>query len=167
MLCDTLKKQPYAYQKILSQILSHDPSRPDNIVAASAFMPFGQRFVIDSYITGNTVYDRVDLPGIPKRMLPSLLDVLYALGNNPAGVLLKPELDKFGFSSNLASLRYLLDSYGDETWYATIYNMWLNSLKKLNPPENKTAPAGVYADSCILAAENEYTAFIMDRVKTR
>lgn len=137
MFCDTLKNQSYAYQKILSQILTHDPMQPDSIVPASAFMPFGQRFVIDSYITGNVVYDRII--SNPKRMLPSMLDVLFALGNDPASVLLKPELDKYGYSKNLSALRYLLDSYGDNTWYSTIYNMWLNSIKKLNPPQNKTS----------------------------
>lgn len=137
LFTDTLKNQSYAYQKILSQILTHDPMQPDSIVPASAFMPFGQRFVIDSYITGNVVYDRI--VSLPKRMLPSMLDVLFALGNDPAGVLLKPELDKYGYTKNLAALRYLLDSYNDDTWYATIYNMWLNSIKKLNPSQDKSS----------------------------
>lgn len=135
MFCDTLKTESFAFQKILSQILTHDPMSPDSIMPASAFMPFGQRFVIDSYITGNVVYDKT----ITKRMLPSMLDVLFALGNNPAGTLLKGELDKFKYADILAGLRYLLDSYGDETWNSTIYNMWLNSIRKLNSPTDKSA----------------------------
>jgi hypothetical protein len=132
--CDTLAKQAYANQKILSQILTHDPMQPDSIVPASAFMPFGQRFVIDSYITGNVVYDRIK----PHRMLPSTLDILFALGNNAAGQLLKPDIDKFSYAPNIASLRFLIDSYDQAAWNGSLYNMWLNSLRKLNPPENRT-----------------------------
>ncbi len=58
---DTLKNQSFAYQLILSQILISDPLAPDSIVPASAFLIFGQRFVIDSYVTGSVVYDRISL----------------------------------------------------------------------------------------------------------
>ena len=46
-----------------------------------SFLLMGQRFAIDSYITGSIVYDRVLKDGQPVlRALPSL-DVMYALGN--------------------------------------------------------------------------------------
>ena len=134
---DVLKTKPYANQKILSQILTNDPQNPDNIVPASSFMLFGQRFVIDSYVTGNVVYDKVRNIN-DQRLLPSTLDILFALGNNAASVLLKPELDKYNYSVNLSGLRYLLDSYGSDIWNSTIYNMWLNSIRALNPPADKT-----------------------------
>jgi hypothetical protein len=56
---DSLKNQSFAYQLILSQILMGDPLNADSIVPASAFMLFGQRFIIDSYITASVVYDRI------------------------------------------------------------------------------------------------------------
>jgi hypothetical protein len=43
--------------------------------------------VIDSFITGNVVYDKIK--GGVRRMLPSSLDVLFALGNDPAPHLLE------------------------------------------------------------------------------
>ncbi len=131
---DTLKVKSFAGQKILSQILMHNPQSPDQIEPASAFMPFGQRFVIDSYVTGNVVFDRVKA----KRMLPSTLDILFALGNDGAAQLLKPELDKYNYSSNLAALRYLIDNYDFDFWNNSIYNLWLNSIKVLNPPSDRT-----------------------------
>lgn len=128
---DTLRNQSFAYQMILSQILyNENPLEPDSIVPASAFMLFGQRFVIDSYVTGSVVYDRVK----SCRLFPSTLDPMFALGNDAAAQLLIPELNLYNYSSNLAALRYLINSYGTDFWDSTLYNLWLNSIRKLNPP---------------------------------
>ena len=135
---DTLAIKPYAGQKILSQLLESDPFNPDKIEPASAFLLFGQRFIIDSYITGNVVYDRIVFENQKiKRMLPSTLDVLFALGNSAAAQILQPEIDQYKYASNMASLRYLVDSYGQDFWEKSIYNLWLNSIRSLNPPTDK------------------------------
>ncbi|MCX6149292.1 MAG: DUF3160 domain-containing protein [Ignavibacteriales bacterium] len=135
---DTLKVQSFANQLILSQILYSDPMSPDSIIPASAFLLFGQRFVIDSYVTGSVVYDRIKYNGEKIcRLFPSTLDPMFALGNDAAAQLLKPELDGYHYSSNLAALRYLIDSYGSDFWNGTIYNSWLNLIKQLNPPETR------------------------------
>lgn len=133
---DTLKNQSFAYQLILSQILFNDPMSPDSIIPASAFMLFGQRFVIDSYITASVVYDRI--AGGYCRLFPSLLDVLFSIGNSASAQLLIPELNEYHYSTNLAALRYLIDSYDDEFWNANLYSNWLNIIRRLNPPENRT-----------------------------
>lgn len=133
---DTLCNHSFAYQMILSQILYNaNPFEPDSIVPASTFMLFGQRFVIDSYVTGSVVYDRIYYKGEHIcRLFPSTLDPMFALGNDAAAQLLKPELDSWHYSSNLAALRYLIKSYGTDFWGSTLYNLWLNSIRKLNPP---------------------------------
>lgn len=130
---EVLKTKSFSGQKILSQVLISDPFSPDKIEPASAFMPFGQRFVIDSYITANVVYDKTN----KKRMLPSTLDILFALGNDGAAQLLKEELEFYEYSSNLAALRYLIDGYDFEFWNNSIYNLWLNSIRELNPPKDR------------------------------
>ena len=131
----TLALEPYAQQKILSQILLNDPCSPDSIVPASAFMLFGQRFIIDSYITGNVVYDRIRYQNMAiTRMLPSTLDILFALGNDAAGQLLQPDLEEYHYASNLTALRYLIDSYEPDFWDRSLYNMWLHTIRALNPP---------------------------------
>ncbi len=136
---DTLKNQPFAWQKILSQCLSRDPFSPDSIVPASAFMLFGQRFVVDSYITGGVVYDRIEYEGnLILRMLPDLLDVLFALGNDAAGQILIPELNQYHYGTNLAALRYLVENYGPDFWDLSVYNMWLDAIRTLNPPEDRS-----------------------------
>ena len=133
---DTLKNQSFAYQLILSQILFGNPMNADSIVPASAFMLFGQRFVIDSYITASVVYDRI--AGGVCRLFPSLLDVLFSLGNSASAQLLIDELNTYHYSQNLAGLRYLIESYDDEFWNANLYSNWLNIIRKLNPPEDRT-----------------------------
>ena len=140
---ETLRQKAYAFQRINSQILMSDPMSPDQIKPASAFLLLGQRFVIDSYTTGNVVYDKIIFNNTKiRRMLPSPLDVLFSLGNDAAEQLLEPELDRYKYSSNLAAVRYLVDSYEPEFWKSTIYNGWLNSIRALNPPaERNLLPA--------------------------
>ncbi|MEN8192486.1 MAG: DUF3160 domain-containing protein [Bacteroidota bacterium] len=136
---NTLKTKSFAGQKILSQILMHDPMSPDKIEPASAFMPFGQRFVIDSYVTGSVVYDKIKVNDtFIRRMLPSTLDILFALGNDAAAQLLQDELKQYHYSPNLSALRYLIDSYDFDFWNNSIYNLWLNSIRTLNPPTDRS-----------------------------
>jgi len=127
---DSLKNQSFAYQSILSQILLHDPFSPDSIVPASAFLLFGQRFIIDSYIFSSVVYDRTK----SCRLLPNSLDALFALGNDAAAQLLQNEISQYKYGGNLVALRYLVDSYGSDFWDKSFYNLWLNSIRSLNPP---------------------------------
>jgi hypothetical protein len=136
---DTLMNQAFAYQLILSQILYSDPMSPDSIRPASAFMIFGQRFVIDSYVTATVVFDRIRYFGNQIcRLFPSTLDVLFSLGNSASAQLLIDELNEFHYSTNLAALRYLIDHYDTDFWGSSIYNYWLNSIRKLNPPEDRS-----------------------------
>lgn len=139
---DTLKTEAFAFQRILSQILRHNPYQPDAVQPASAFVLFGQRFVIDSYVTANVVYDRIVYDDdFIFRLFPSTLDILFALSNDAAASLLIPELDKYHYSTNLAALRYLIDSYGRDFWNSSIHNMWLDSIRALNPPiETESLP---------------------------
>lgn len=137
---DTLKTQSFAGQKILSQILLGDPMTPNEIVPASAFLLFGQRFVIDSYVTASVVYDKISFQGSAvTRMLPSSLDILFALGNDAAGQLLKDELDTYHYATNIAALKYLINSYDDSFWSGTLYNCWLSGIRTLNPPKSRTS----------------------------
>ena len=134
----------WAYQRILSQMLaSGSILATDQIKPASAFLLLGQRFVIDSYVTGSVVYDKIIYQDVQvRRMLPSTLDVLFALGNDASAQLLVPELDQYHYATNLAALRYLIDSYEPGFWRKTLYNGWLQAIRSLNPPrERESLPA--------------------------
>ncbi len=134
-----LAQKSYAGQMILSQILVSNGISGDSIKPASAFMLYGQRFVVDSYVTGSVVYDKIRVNGnAVRRMLPSPLDVLFSLGNDASLQLLQNEINLYGYSQNLASLRYLIDSYQEDFWNYSFYNSWLKAIKTLNPPTGRT-----------------------------
>ncbi len=126
-----IENQPDMGQRILSQVLMADPTTPESIEPARAFMFSGQRFIIDSYIMGKLVHDHVN-----GRLLPKSADVLYTLGNNQALPLLEEEIDTYGnpYSRQLAALRHLVDQYGNDYWNSSFFTMWLQAIRALNPP---------------------------------
>jgi len=132
---EALSTKSYALQRINSQILTSDPMNPEQIAPPSAFLLFGQRFIIDSYITWNVVFDRILHQGRKVlRMMPSSQDVLFALGNNASAILLKKDMEQYHYAPNLAALRYLADSYDESFWQNSLYNVWLQAIRRLNPP---------------------------------
>jgi len=138
---ENLRNDPGAGQQILSQVLKTN-SKDTASAIPSAFMVFGQRFVVDSYVTGQVVYDRIMYDqGKPCRLLPSTLDIMFAMGNDASTQLLIPELHQWKYSDNLAGLRYLIDHYEQDFWESSLYNLWLYAIKSLNPdPKNESMP---------------------------
>jgi hypothetical protein len=143
-LQDTLRNQPFAFQRINSQILiSDNVMQPDNVQPASSVLLLGQRFVVDSYVTGNVVFDKISYQGTAVwRALPSTLDVLYALGNDAAAQLLVGQLDTYHYGSNLAALRYLVDGYDASFWASSLFNAWLEMIRSCNPPPTRSSLPG-------------------------
>ncbi|HPI72204.1 MAG TPA: DUF3160 domain-containing protein [bacterium] len=137
---DTLAKRSFAGQRINSQILWSDPLNPDAVKPAGSFLLLGQRFIIDSFITGQLVFDKILHDGIRvPRMLPSTLDVLFALGNDAAGQLLQSELERFHYAPNLAAVRRLVDGYDHGFWQSSLFNSWLSAIRGLNPPVDRSS----------------------------
>ena len=133
---DAVRSAPRARQRMQSQLLARSPLEPARSTSSSVFLLFGQRFLIDSYITSNVVYGQIrDVRGVPSRLFPSTQDILFVLGNNASADLLLPELNQYRYASNLAGLRYLVDAYGPEFWTSCIYARWLDSIRTLNPPQ--------------------------------
>jgi len=122
-------------QKILSSLFRSDPYDPEPMELPVSYRIFGQRFIIDSYIFSNVVFDRIIYQGAKiKRMMPDPLDAMFVLGNINAGELLKDEIETYHYASQLDALRYLVDAYDEEFWTQSLYNTWLHSLRQLNPP---------------------------------
>ncbi len=127
-----------AQQTYLSQILMSDPMIKEEIEPAAAFMLMGQRPILDGFITSKVTYDRVTYNGSKiTRMLPNSLDVLFGLGNNASIQALEKELINYPYSSNLAALRYLINSYDDDFWSKNVYTSWLSSIRGLNPKNTR------------------------------
>jgi hypothetical protein len=101
-------------------------------------MLFGQRYVVDSHVFSNVVWDRVR----DSRMMPDPLDVAFAaLANDQAVALLSDQLNRYSYSGNLAAMRVLVDSHDAEFWNKNLYNDWLSALRALSPTEEVTDPA--------------------------
>ena len=127
-----------ANQLYYSQILFSDPLNPEQIVPPAVFLMMGQRPILDGFITANVVYDRIMFEGNKViRLIPSTMDILFSLGNDAGIQLLIDELEKYPYSTNLAALRYLLDSYDNDFWKSNTYTCWLNGIRSLNPPDNR------------------------------
>lgn len=137
-IVDAVQKHGFGTQRISSHIMIsgiHGESKP----LSAIFLLFGQRYVIDSHVFSNVVYDRVQ--GDVKRMMPDPLDVAFgALGNDQAGVLLGGQLREYGYAPDLAAMRLLTDAHGDDYWTSNLYNLWVGALRTLSPGEEAADP---------------------------
>jgi hypothetical protein len=133
----------YGQQRIASQIVLA-PRHQGTLPLAASFLLFGQRYVVDSHVFSNVVYDRVNKdPPIPARMMPNPLDVAFAaLHNDQAGALLANEIAQYQYAPELHGIRFLVDQHGDDFWNANLYNLWLSALRALSPsPSDVANPA--------------------------
>lgn len=131
----------YGIQRIASHIMVNDGS-VQTLPLNRSFALFGQRYVIDSHVFSQVVYDRTK----DKRMMPNPLDVAYAaLGNDGALSLLQTDIERYpvSYPGNLESARLLSDEHDAEFWNSNLYNLWLGSLRTLSPDANVGDPAAV------------------------
>jgi hypothetical protein len=129
----------YGTQRISGHLLASGTH--GTVPLASTFLLLGQRYVVDSHVFSNVVFDRVpDRSGM--RLMPDPLDVAFAaLKNDQAASLLKDELDAYSYAPELAKTRTLVDANEPEFWSANLYNLWLSSLRALSPVADLSEPA--------------------------
>lgn len=124
-------------QKIMSNFFIVDKDKENPAELPVSYRLLGQKFLIDSYVFSEVVYDRVYHKGLEvHRMMPDPLDAMFVLGNENALQLLEPELEKYHYAYKLEELRYLTDSYDPVFWQQSLYNTWLNAIRELNPKED-------------------------------
>ena len=123
----------YGQQAIASQIII-SPPHTGTLPLAATYLLMGQRYVVDSYVFSNVVYDRSNRLPATKRMMPDPLDVAFAaLGNDAAVPLLSAQLATYAYAPDLERTRRLVDAHGDTYWNANLYNTWLGTLRALSP----------------------------------
>ena len=121
-------------QKIMSNFFFVDPYSSDPGNLPVSYKLLGQKFLVDSYVFSEVVFDRIIFNGEKIwRPLPDPLDAMAVLGNEDALALLEGELDEYKYASNMAGLKYLIDSYDEDFWEQSLYNTWLNAIRGLNP----------------------------------
>jgi len=119
---------------------------PGKVELARSFTVMGQRFSIDSWAMSKFVTDQVywnDTKVLRKNL--SALDVAFSvLGNDSTVPILasriedKSPKDKFRdglpYQQNLVAVRKTLDELPHETWKASLYTYWLDTLRALSEP---------------------------------
>jgi uncharacterized protein DUF3160 len=124
----------YGEQQIASDLMVND-GVVKTLPLNRSFLVFGQRYVADSHVFSEVVYDRIGY-----RMMPNPLDAAFAaLGNNQALRLL-PDLGAFEeLPGALGAMRLLIDSHPQSFWDANLYNLWSSALRALSPPAHSDA----------------------------
>lgn len=129
-LMATLEASDLGDQRILSQIIAVNPMNTEPTVLPPVFLFMGQRFVIDSYVFSNVVYDRIYYQGTPQeRYMPSPLDAMFVLGFQEALPPLTSELDTYHYAGNLNVMREMVDAYDQGFWGESMYNVWLDAIR--------------------------------------
>lgn len=133
-IAKAIVKGGYGAQKIASHFMLNNGTVP-TLPLNRSFLIFGQRYIVDSEVFSNVVFDR--LP--ERRMIPSPLDVGFAVLRNPEALSLIPDLQSFqSFPGALNKMRVLTDSHDAEFWSANLYNLWLGALRELSPVTKQT-----------------------------
>ncbi len=130
-----------------------DRQKPEEVTLSFRFM--GQRFVPDSYIFQQLVYDRVGTyrgsdrpftlsssPAGPIRGVPRGLDIPAALGSRRALEILTAEGDTEyeGYAEQRAKLQSEFSALPPEQWTANLYWNWLHTLRPLLEVKGKGYP---------------------------
>lgn len=134
---DSLNASDDYGQKIMSNFFYVDPYSSDPGKLPVSFKLLGQKFLIDSYVLSEVVYDRIIVDGKKiHRGLPDPLDVMAVMGNEDAIYLLVDELEQYKYAYKVASLKYLVDAYDEDFWEQSLYNTWMAAIRELNPPSS-------------------------------
>jgi len=120
-------------QRIRSQFAYRAPGDYPEVPLPEAFQLFGQRFVIDSFVTAKVVFDSILFKGEQQhRPMPSGLDVMAALGSDEAVGLVQPEIAQWNYAANLLAARRVVEERPPAAWGASQYDLWLSALSMLD-----------------------------------
>jgi hypothetical protein len=114
-------------------VSSYVTDRQEVVAATQGFRFMGQRFVPDSYIFQQLVYDKVGTPDDPRGM-PNGLDIAAALGSQRAWQILDQEYNETRYANYTAQMEKVRDEFAAlpaEQWGENLYWSWLHSLRPL------------------------------------
>ncbi|MGO8949823.1 MAG: DUF3160 domain-containing protein [Ktedonobacterales bacterium] len=130
-LLHLLLSRAYGQQRITGQ-LQYAPEKGPSVPRPVSLLLLGPRFVMDSLICSEVVFDRLIVNGKKMyRQLPHPLDVLYVLGNDRALVHLSEELARYGYRDTLDHLRQVVAAEA-EHHADTLYYGFLHAIRALN-----------------------------------
>lgn len=116
------------HQRIASHILRGGLVSDGPTPLPISFTFFGQKFIVDSYVFSEVVWDRIEA----FRAFPDPLDAMFVLGNPEALPLIEEEITQYRYAGKLADLRDAVSAYPDDFWQGTVYNAWLGAVRTLD-----------------------------------
>ncbi|MHA1423950.1 MAG: DUF3160 domain-containing protein, partial [Candidatus Thorarchaeota archaeon] len=111
-------------------ILGHPVPDTKNLTQTMGLRFMGQRYVPDSYILGQLVYENVGTPGNP-RLMPKGLDVMAAFGSERAWELLDDQKEYAYYVSQMEMLWNKIGNMTVDEWTHNLYYLWIYSLLPL------------------------------------
>lgn len=111
-------------------ILGHPIPDTLTLVQTQGLRFMGQRFIPDSYILGQLVYDNVGTLLNP-RLMPKGLDVMAAFGSERAWELLDDQKHYENYVSQMQKLWNEIGNLTEAEWTQNLYYLWLYSLLPL------------------------------------
>lgn len=129
----------YGFQEIASHVMVNG-GVVETLPLSRSFALFGQRYVLDSYVFSQVVYDRV-----PVRLMPDPLDAAFAALGNDAALPLLDLTEDPKYPGALDATRTLTDAHSEGFWDANLYNLWSSALRALSPKStsDEAANAGL------------------------
>ncbi len=112
------------------------------------FRFMGQRFIPDSYMFQQLVYDKVGTPTNP-RLFPKGLDVMAVLGSDKALDYLESEKQYLNYEEQMEALRTEFSSLDQTVWTQNLYWMWLYCLLPLLEEKDSRYPLFMQSDAWI------------------
>jgi hypothetical protein len=126
------------------------------------FRFMGQRFIPDSYMFQELVYDKTS------RMMPKGLDVMSVLGSQRAWEHLEDEWDEANYREQMAKL---VGEFGDltiEEWTQNLYWLWIYTLKPLLTERDGNYPtfmlSEAWTDKELMTALGSWTELRHDTI---
>jgi hypothetical protein len=147
---DAIRTSDLATQQIRSQAIVSNEDDLYQVPPPSTFQMFGQRFVLDSFVLSKVVFDSIIFDGRKvRRIMPTGLDVMFALGNDSVLPLLKNELTRFPYAANLKASQEFTAQSPQSFWRGNLYNIWLDTMRTLaaDPSSEKHFPQAMRTEA--------------------
>ncbi|MFW9809522.1 MAG: DUF3160 domain-containing protein [Candidatus Thorarchaeota archaeon] len=111
-------------------ILGHPVPDTKTLTQTMGLRFMGQRYIPDSYILGQLVYENVGTILQP-RLMPKGLDVMAAFGSDRAWELLDSEKHYVNYTSQMEMIWNKIGNMTESEWTQNLYYLWIYSLLPL------------------------------------
>lgn len=140
------------------------PDTMDPQIVTKGLRFFGQKYIPDSYIFQNLVYDVVGTQNSP-RIFPRGLDIFAVFGSERAREILLETYQEnrfVNYENQLNALTAEFNTIQEEDWFTNLYWGWLATLTSLVPMVPGFKPA--YQDKCLQTALGSWAELRHDTI---